>query len=351
MSSADEQLGNPLGLHRVIAPRSALPQAAERLDNDFECAFDDEILVDVEVLNIDAASFRELSAGAAGDATQVGARIAETVRSRGKQHNRVTGSGGMLIGRVSRVGSAVLGRAAVGDRIATLASLTLTPLRIDAVRAVHMTRAQVDVDGQAVIFASAPFAKLPEDMPERVALAALDVCGAPAQVERHAAPGADVLILGAGGKSGLLCAAAARARVGASGHVVGVESAERAADELSALGLCDSVLRCDGRDALAVQQAALAQNGGRGFDLVVSCVHMEGVEPAAILCARPRGKVLFFAMSTSFSRAALFAEGVGQDVDLYIGNGYVAGHAALTLALLRSQPALAQLFTSRYASE
>ncbi|MFM2418795.1 MAG: hypothetical protein RL385_3518 [Pseudomonadota bacterium] len=351
MSSADEHHGNPLGLHRVLAPAAALPQAAERLDNDFSRAFDDEILVEVDVLNIDAASFRQLSTQAAGDGAQVGALIVETVRARGKQHNRVTGSGGMLIGRVCRVGSAVAGRANVGDRIATLASLTLTPLRIDAVRAVHMARAQVDVAGEAVIFASAPIAKLPADVPERVALAALDVCGAPAQVERHAGPGASVLILGAGGKSGLLCAAAARARVGASGHVVGVESAERAADELRVLGFCDAVLCCDGRDALSVQCAAWAENDGQGFDLVVSCVHVEGVEPAAILCARPRGKVLFFAMSTSFSRAALFAEGVGQDVDLFIGNGYVAGHAAFALSLLRSEPGLSQLFASRYASE
>jgi L-erythro-3,5-diaminohexanoate dehydrogenase len=347
-SSADEQTGDLFGLHRVLAPPGALPQAADRLDADFARAYDDELLVDVEVLNVDAASFRQLSTEAGGDPERVASLILATVAARGKQHNRVTGSGGMLIGRVARVGSRVTARAELGERIASLVSLTLTPLRLDAITAVHMTRAQVDVRGQAVLFASAPFAKLPGDLPERVALAALDVCGAPAQVARLAQPGQRVLILGAGGKSGLLCAAAARAVVGADGLVVGSESAAEARRDLVQLGVCDAVIDADARDARALVRAAHAASDGADYDLVVSCVNVEGVEPGAILCTRARGKALFFAMSTSFSRAALFAEGVGKDVELLIGNGFVTGHAELTLGLVRGAPELRRIFTQRY---
>ena len=49
--------GNRYGTHRVIAPAGALPQAAEKVDNDMTRLFDDEILIDVERLNIDSASF------------------------------------------------------------------------------------------------------------------------------------------------------------------------------------------------------------------------------------------------------------------------------------------------------
>jgi len=350
MSSA-ELTGDRYGLHRVIAPRGALPQAAERLDNDFSRRFDDEVLIDVDVLNIDAASFRQLLGEAGGDPARVGDLITQTVRTRGKQHNRVTGSGGMLIGRVASVGTRVAERCAVGDRVASLVSLTLTPLALDRVLAVHPARAQVDVQGQAVLFASAELARLPADLPERVALAALDVCGAPAQLARLALPGQRVLVLGAGGKSGLLCVAAARAVIGADGLVVGSEPSAEARGELEALGLCDAVLDADARDALALRSAALSASDGCEYDLVVSCVNVEGVEPGAILCARPRGKVLFFAMGTSFSRAALFAEGVGKDVDLWIGNGFVTGHAELTLGLVRGAPGLRAIFTRRYGGE
>jgi L-erythro-3,5-diaminohexanoate dehydrogenase len=254
----------------------------------------------------------------------------------------------MLLGRVTRVGSRMESDVKLGDRIASLVSLTLTPLRIDAIESVERASCQLSVRGEAVLFASAPFAVMPSDLPERVALAALDVCGAPAQVARSAGPGQHVLILGAGGKSGLLCAAEARTHVGSGGVVIGVEVHEAAAEALRALGICDHVLSLDARDPAALSDGVLRANGGRPVDLTVSCVNVEGAELGAILCTRERGRVLFFALTTSFSRAALGAEGAGKDVDLLIGNGYVAGHAELTLRLLRRHPALRALFEQRY---
>jgi L-erythro-3,5-diaminohexanoate dehydrogenase len=159
-----------------------------------------------------------------------------------------------------------------------------------------------------------------------------------------------VLVLGAGGKSGLLCAAEARTHVGSGGVVIGVEAHGPAADDLRALGICDHVLTLDARDPQALSAGVLQVNGGKPVDLTISCVNVEGAELAAVLCTRERGRVLFFAMTTSFSRAALGAEGAGKDVDLLIGNGYVAGHAELTLRLLRRHSALRALFEQRYGS-
>ncbi len=235
-----------------------------------------------------------------------------------------------------------------GDRVATLASLSLTPLALDRVRAVRPVSAQVDVDGTAYVFASAPLARMPEDMPARLALAVLDVAGAAPQVARLCHPGETVVVLGAGGKSGLLCAAEARRRVGPTGRVIGLEAFPRFAADLAALGLCDHVAEVDARDPIAVREAVLPRTGGRGADLTLSCVNVPGVELSAIVATRDRGKVYYFAMSTSFTAAALGAEGIGRDVDLYIGNGYAHGHAEHTLALVRHHKALAALLTSRY---
>jgi L-erythro-3,5-diaminohexanoate dehydrogenase len=344
-----ESAGDVYGAHRVLEPAHALPQAAWRVDNDFSRRFDTEIEVAVERLNLDAASFRQLYEAAQGDLDALARAVLDTIAARGKQHNPVTGSGGMLLGSITRIGSAVRTDAKLGERIASLVSLSLTPLHLDEIREVHAASGQLAVRGRAVLFASAPFALLPRDLPERVALAALDVCGAPAQVARSAGPGDLVLVLGAGGKSGLLCCAEARRHVGSGGVVVGVEAGAAAAAELRALGFCNQVLELDAREPLALRAGVLAATGGREFDLVVSCVNVEGAELPAVLCARERGRVLFFAMTTQFGRAALGAEGVGKDVDLLIGNGYVAGHAELTLGLLRRYAPLRALFERRYA--
>jgi L-erythro-3,5-diaminohexanoate dehydrogenase len=52
-------------------------------------------------------------------------------------------------------------------------------------------------------------------------------------------------------------------------------------------------------------------------------------------------------MATSFSAAALGAEGLAADLRLVIGNGYLPGHAALALDLLRTEPGVRALFESR----
>ncbi len=339
--------GDPYGIHRVKEPPqggAGLPQPALRVDNDFSRLFEGEVLLGVETLNIDAASFTQMEKE--GDPAHI---VLRTVADRGKQHNPVTGSGGMLLGRVLQIAP---GRPAealgVGDRVATLVSLSLTPLRIDRVKAVRAASAQMDVDGEAVLFASGAYAKLPTDLPERLSLAALDVAGAAPQVARLVKPGSVVVVLGAGGKSGVLCVAEARRTGGPGACVVGLESNPRAADDLRALGLCDAVAAVDARDPVAVRKTVLSATGGREADVIFSCVNVPDTELGAILATRDRGIVYFFAMSTSFTKAALGAEGVGKDVDLFIGNGFAHGHADHTLAMLRDMPAVRALFARRY---
>jgi L-erythro-3,5-diaminohexanoate dehydrogenase len=346
---ATEKKGHPLGIHRVIAPKGTLPQAAERIDNDFSQPWDNELVLEVERLNIDSASFRQME-----EAGDVAAQILATVAARGKQHNPVTGSGGMLLGRVAYVGSALAAameagrvpRVAVGDRVATLVSLTLTPLAIERILSVDPARHQVEIVGRAALFETSAFAVLPPDLPERVVLSALDVAGAGPQVARMTKPGARVLVLGCGGKSGLIACAAAR-RAGA-GRIVGVERSAAAAAAAEQLGMCDAIVVADAADAVAVSDAAMNAGGGAPFDLTVSCVNVPDAEMGAILATRDGGVIYFFSMSTSFTKAALGAEGVSRDVTMVIGNGYAPGHAEATLALLREVSPLHRIFVERY---
>ena len=358
---------DPYGSHRSLEPKGSLPQSAETLDNDFTRLFDGELLIGVETLNIDAASFRQMEGSFATlDAPSnpsldlVVAQIEETVRTRGKQHNRATGSGGMLLGRVLQFAPGRVGDIAEeGDRIASLVSLSLTPLRIDRVMSVRRASAQLDVEGEAVLFASGAYAKVPADLPEHLALAVLDVAGAAPQVARfvrramrarEAAKGeASVLVLGAGGKSGVLAAAEARRTGGASVRILGVESHPTFAEELRGLDLCDEVIVADARDPMAVRRSVLLANRGEEVDLSVSCVNVPDAEMSAILAVRQGGVAYFFAMSTSFTRAALGAEGASKDIDLMIGNGFAKGHAEHSLEMMRTMPRVRALFERRYA--
>ncbi len=339
-----------LGTHRVLEPAASLPQTAWKLDNT-PVARENEILCDVDALNIDSASFRQIAEACDGDETRVAAHVLALVAERGKHHNPVTGSGGMFLGRIREIGAALVTAhdARPGDRIASLVSLTLTPLRIEAIERIDMATGRIWIRGTAILFATAAYAKLPDDVPPDVALAVLDVAGAPAQVRRLASPGATVAILGADGKSGLLSCVQARERVGPHGRVVGIgpDATTAGARLLVACGYVDAFVQADARDTLAILEAVPTALPTLA-DLTINCVNVPGTELSSILITRDHGTVYFFSMSTSFTAAALGAEGVGKDVTMIVGNGYAKGHAAIALQTLRDHPALRAYFVDRY---
>ena len=319
---------------RVVSPAGSLPQGAQVLDAAGACRAD-EVEIAVELLNIDSASFHQILGAVGRDGDAVAAHIAAIVAERGKMQNPVTGSGGMLLGRVVAVGADYQGPVALraGDRIATLVSLTLTPLRLDAIHEVRLGSEQVVVEGRAFLPASAPLVVMPADLPEALALSVLDVCGAPAQTARLVCPGMRVAILGAG-KSGTLCMAEARRALGNSGRLVAVDRSVAALQDALAEGVIDAGDAVDVKDALGAARRITELLGGEA-DVVINTANVEATEMAAILSVREGGTVYFFNMATSFARAALGAEGVGKDANLIVGNGYAVGHAELALDLVR----------------
>ena len=84
-------------------------------------------------------------------------------------------------------------------------------------------------------------------------------------------------------------------------------------------------------------------------DVIINCVNIPNTEMASILMCRDGGVVYFFTMATSFTKAALGAEGVGKDVDMIIGNGYTKDHAEITLNLLRESKQLRDIYEKLYA--
>jgi L-erythro-3,5-diaminohexanoate dehydrogenase len=344
-SARTRRPASPLGLHRVLDPPGVLPQAAWRLDPSPAIA-PDEVRVRVDRLNLDAASYRQLRETYAGDPDKIRAAVLEIIATRGKMQNPVTGSGGMLTGTVEEVGPDSPLGLAPGQRIATLVSLTLTPLLItDALRRWDGQSEQIPCAGHAILFARSIAAVLPDDLPIPLSLAVMDVCGAPALTSRVVKQGNVALIIGAAGKSGSLSAAAAR-RVGAA-QVIGVVPTETEAALLreTGAGLVDEIVIADARDPVGL--AEKVEKAGGPADVTVVCVDAAGCEGGAILSTKQGGTVIFFSMATSFSAAALGAEGLAADVTMLVGNGYVPGHAEFALDLLRTTDPVRSLFERR----
>ena len=231
---------------------------------------------------MDSASYTQIKQFCGADPERMEELILSIVQERGKLQNPVTGSGAMLIGTVKEIGPKFQNtqNLKVGDKIATLVSLSLTPLKINKILNISPDSEQVDVDAQAILFESGLFAVLPDDIPEKLALAALDVAGA--------------------------------------------------------------------TNVMDVYHKVMAITGGRGCDVTVNNVNVPSTEMTSILVTKGRGSVYFFSMATSFTKAALGAEGVGKDINQIVGNGFAKGHANLTLNIIRESEPIRELFEKLY---
>ena len=357
-SAVAPPVASPVGLHRVLDPTGdqiTLPQAARRLDSR-ATIWPSEVRIDLDTLNLDAASYRQLAdahrrADGSVDGAAVRAAVLSIVAERGKMQNPVTGSGGMLIGTVAEVGPDNPLGLRVGQRVATLVSLSLTPLHInDALVRWDGLSEQVPAAGHAILFERSIAAVLPEDLDPRLALMVMDVCGAPALVARVVGEYAvrspeppSVLVLGGAGKSGSLSLAAARAS--GAGRLVGVVPFQAEAELLRSTNLADRVVIADARSPLGLLEAVTSAGGP--CDITVVCVDVPGCEQPAILSTANGGTIIFFSMATNFAAAALGAEGLAADVRMLVGNGYVPGHAAYATDLLRATPDVRRLFEGR----
>ena len=343
-----------LGLHRVLEPVGALPQQAIKLNPELPLHAN-ELLIEVHSLNVDSASFRQFYEANNEDSAATGNAMLSVIQTRGKLQNPVTGSGGMLIGTVKQVGAKItnpdLKALKPGDKIATLVSLTLTPLKIHKIKKVIPGIDRVDVEGHAILFDSGIAAKIPDDLNPGLVLAALDVAGAPAQVAKLVKPGMNVAIIGGGGKSGILSLYATKRALKGSGRVVALEYSPQACDRLKTFSFVDEVVQANAQHAVAASEKIIAALGGKKADLVINVANVPSTEMASILATKNDGVVYFFSMATSFTSAALGAEGVAADVNLMIGNGYTVGHADFTLQILRESQEIRTIFESLYEAQ
>src|SRR4051794_18039387 len=332
-----DELAARLGADRVVAPRGALPQPAECLDASGPVR-PFEFEVDVERLCLDSTSFRNIRERSDGDPARMADRILEVVAQRGKMHNPETDSGGVALGTVSEVGERYGDPPRPGRRIVTLASLTLTPLRLTEVVRLDPDDPQVEVRGTAYVCDRSAWGPVPDDLPLETVLAVYDVYGA-GSLTHSLAPreGGTVCVLGAGHAGKLALAAARDAAPDAT--LVAADVDAGAIDLVERLGLCDIGVAADLRDPLGALEA-LGAAGAAPADLTVVVVNATGCEPTAILLTADTGTVLFFSMATNFSTAALTADGMTSSARMLVGSGYTPDVGSYALDLVRRSPAL-----------
>lgn len=330
-----------MGIGRSLEPANSILQPAWKVDNDMTLR-PGEILISVKIININLTSFNEIGDETEFDEMLFRKRIMDIIAQRGKLHNPITGTGGMLFGRVLKMDAQYrnIYDLKPGDDIISLTSLTVTPIRLDKILSVDFKNAQLIVEGQCILFSDSPIIKAPTDLPLKTATSALDEAGAPMRAYSIIQPGDRVLIIGASGKSGALVSYAAHKKLQGSGSIVGLVLHSSHRDRLRACPFFEEVIVTDAADISQVCRSPLSEQYADSFDVVINCVNKPGTELITLITAKKQGTVFFATLGSDYKLAALTAESIGKEVSMIPYTGFMENHAAFTLSLLREYPAL-----------
>lgn len=304
------------GFHRVIEPKGVVPQAAWKVDNRPEKMHPSEKLISVKLLNLDSTSTRQIALSGA----KITDRIKEIVDERGKMHNPVTNSGGVLLAEYE------------GRAIVPWPSLSAIPLHLESLGEVHGQ--QIDVTGTGVLFESYRYTAVPDGMDWRLAATALDIASLPVQVRRAVLerPIKKALIIGCG-NAGIAAMATIKKNAPAV-EIFGIDVADTNFERIEAFGFTKNLGAVDAVNSEAVVGFA------SDCDLVVNCVNVQNTEASSVLAARDHGLVIFFSMATQFDQASLATDATGKDVVMQVASGIAYGEDDEVFELMESYPGL-----------
>lgn len=335
--------GNKFGMHRVIEPKGVLPQPAWKIDNKMDLN-EDEILIEVETININSSSFRQICTEYDHDITKIKEMIIKIIELRGKLHNPITNTGGILLGKVKKIGNKYnnIEKLKVGDYVIPLVSLSLIPLKINKIIQMDIKSSQLQVEGEAILFSSCLVMKLEKDIRSEYLITLMDEAGSYFQSYMSSNKGDKVLIMGANGKSGLICAFAVKDKIGDTGNIVGIVHTEESKTLLEKYNIFDKVYKCDATKPLEIYNALKLSEEGL-YDLTINCVNTFGTEASSILSTKDKGTIYFSNLATNYNSACLTAEGIGRDVNIIPYKGYLEGHVDFAINLFRKYKVLREL--------
>jgi len=331
------------GIHRVLEPKSILPQPAWKLDNTMNL-YDDEVLIEVITININSSSFRQICTEYENDIVKIKEMVLKIVELRGKLHNPITNTGGILFGKVKKIGTKYenLSNIKEGDYVIPLTSLSMIPLKIYKINHIDIKSSQLQVEGEAILFSSNILVKMEIDIKVEHLLTLMDEAGSCLQSYKVSKKGDKVLIMGANGKIGLLCAFAVREKIGETGKIFGIVYSNESKTLLEKYNIFDKVYMCDATKPIEAYNVLKLNENGL-FDLTINCINTFGTEDFSILSVREKGTIYFSSLTINYNSACLTAEGIGKDITIIPYKGYVEGHANFTINIFRKYNKLREL--------
>lgn len=330
MAERRERSAGMYGVHRVLEPKNVLPTSAWKLDNTRQ-VFAGEMRIAVKRIHIEGTSFKEIRLEANDDEQRIRRKIMDIVIRRGKLHNPVTDTGGLLYGLVDEIGESFENRKGFrrGEEVICNASLASVPLYIDKVLSVDKAYGQIEVEGYCIVFNGVPVIRRPADLPIKLLLFAFNESGTIFRISHAAVGKKRFLVVGNNLLANLLFGFAIRKVARGESEIVCLLDKQT-----------DTVLKGESIELLIskvfskVHYADIFRpldcireiGGDSYFDLTVNCADIQGAETINILATKGGGTVIFANLINNYNIALYITEAISRQLDIRCADGYLEAY-------------------------
>lgn len=327
------------GISRVVEPGNVLPISAWRLDNSSEIR-PDELLLNIKRLHIETSNFKQLCAECNNDAEKIKERITDIVQKRGKLHNPVTDTGGVVFGIIEKIGEQYENEKelSAGDEVICNISIVAIPLYISRITKIDFALGQIEAEGYAVIFNHCPIVKKPQDIPIPMLLLAFNESGSLCSVGRYARKGKNFLVVGSSMVTSLFYGYVIRQAAGKNARIVCIIDDK-----------ADCILKGPGTELIFSQVfnevhyldilkpiECLAQIASQElFELSVNCADIPGAETINVLATKSAGVVYFTNLINNYNIALYITEAISREIEIKCADGYVEKYDDFSIEVVR----------------
>ena len=318
---------NAYGLERVIAPANVFPASAWQLDNS-RTLKNGEMRVSVKKIHIEGTGFRQICQEANNDEELIKEKINDIVIRRGKLHNPVTDTGGLLYGVIEEIAPDYDNAKGfkVGDEVILNASLAGTPLYIDKIISIDRMYTQIDVEGHAIILPGFPVVKRPAELPVDLLMFIFNESGTLYTISKEAVGKKRLAVVGNNPMMNLVFGYALRKSAGPDAEINCVfdinteiflkgykieRLMEEVFDEVSYHNLLRPV------ECLKVYKDTAP------MDMTVNCADIPGSETINIMGTKSGGTVVFANFISNYNIALYVTEAVAKDLVIRCADGYL----------------------------
>lgn len=327
------------GIDRVVSPPEVFPAAAWELDNSRELQRG-EIRVSLRRIHIEGTSFRNLWQRTGNDEDLLKEKIIDIVMTRGKLHNPVTDTGGVLYGVIEEIDPAFDNQAglAVGDEVFCNASLAGLPMAITRITSVDPIYPQIEAEGYAILLPGVPILKKPDDLPVDLLLYVFNESGTIYNVSKEAAGKQNFAVIGNSWITTLVYGYTIRRAAGPEAKIYCLldRNTEPLFQGEKIQALTDRVFtEVAHMNMLRPVSCIKKMEHYAEMDLSVNCVDIPGSETINIMATKSGGTVVFANFISNYNMALYITEAVSRDLKIMCADGYINEYADFDFELVR----------------